>query len=275
MRFRLIGNSVASYEACRELRLILPHLISAGHNLVDGVDADVVLSYGHPDEQPGKATVVRWDRTCDNDTMSYTGLTSIIFNSRHERDTWSHWLPSQVNAYVCHGVVDIESISSEAPPGLSSIRHQFDELYVAISQKWEVDTEPIEAVSVSRRIGAQSKKQVGLVVVGEVNEAVARALSGVDIFRIDWLEEPDRAALLSLSSGLLCPHRSPEVPSCVLESLVQGTPILHWGQSSIVEVVGQMGRAWDSTRVIQKYPWDLSGVSATSASQIFLRALQG
>lgn len=272
MRVLLGGRSRGTYEARREVALVLPHLASEGCELVDGAP-EVVLSYGHPTDDTTNKTVVRWDRTCDSSTMRHPGLSSVIFSSRHERDTWSYWLPSHVDAAVCHGAVDTSAVAAEAPPGLASIRGQFDLLYSTIKPLWEAAVEPEEAASVARRIGIRLGKRVGLVVVGELSTPAPT--SGADVFYVDWLSNADMSSLLSLSTGLLCPHRSPEVPSCVLEALVQGTAVVHWGQASIVEVVGGMGHAWDDTRDIQKYPWDLSGVSTTSASQIFLRALLG
>lgn len=273
MKFCLGGVSAATWQARRELQLLLPCLASEGHVLVDPQDATAVLAYGRPtagDFLLDKPIVLRWDDTCSVGDVGAQGLSAVIFGSHYEAGGGRHLLPRGVASYVCHGAVDTEALATEAPPGLAAVRSQFPHLVTCEVAPGEVS----HCVQAFRQLKSSGRYAgCGLVVVGEVSPEEVRLLSGVDVFHVEGLSHSDWLALLSLSSALLCLRFTTAVPHSVLESLSQGTPVLHCRQPGVVEVVRTAGGPWDSPGDAQKYPWDLSGVSPAAAARIFSRAL--
>lgn len=260
MKFCLGGKSLEQYDAKHELKTLIPELLSVGHELVEPAEADVELCYGIPQKTKIPA-VLRWDSTCTQRTLDDEKIKAVIFRSQREESSFD----IKKNSYVCPGCIDVEDVAKNTPPGLSSIRSEFDTMFIAASPVWvdsDCEDEDIKIYESLKSSGKFGKS--GLFVVGPSRRRSSRS----DTFYVSWLDRKERAELFSISSFMICASRRLPVPPEVMESLSQGTPVIHAGQLDATVTDG-LGYAWDNPADIRKYPWKLDAISSSHAANIF------
>lgn len=270
MKFITCGPSLYSLDTRIELQRLLPGLAALEYHLGD--IATIGLCYGHPSgiEFSGDL-VVRWDKTCDNDIVKDPRVKSIVFRTQSSLDNFELSNPNHSQKlFKCAGIADPSDPIKDAPPGIQSIRSQFDTLFLTASPEWCADDNLQDCISTYHSLKCSgSYGKTCLVIMG--NNPTSKP-KGLDFFYVNWLSEPDRLAMFSISSWLLNSSTRVEIPIEVIDSLSQGTPVMHRGQQDISHLVNNMGGHWKSPVKVQEYPWDLSAISPNEATKIFSSA---
>lgn len=264
MKFQLAGSNLLEEDSRLELQHVIPGLTSIGWSLDD--DAPVALCYGIPINISSKSRIVlRWDDQTSPEVLKDDRLRSIIFNTKVEMQRWLPIIPSSISTFVCNPPASADDPTDVAPTGIQSIRSSFDVMFLCASPEWCTKDSPARCAEAYSTL----KKNFGSSCIIFMGNDPKHVLRGPDVFYVPWVDEKERAGIFSVSSFFLTSTTRKEVPIEVIESLSQGTPVLHFGQPGIAEVVGLYGHVWNTPRDIPKYPWDLSSVSPYSASKIF------
>lgn len=261
MRCQITGVSLEDTETKIFLQRLVPRLISLGVEFVES-QPDVTLSVGEPTIQLTSPTVLRWDNSVSNKTVARV----TVFNSKNDRK--KHKRCSQ--DFVIHDGVDTTKLINELPPGFASIRGDYSKLFVAASPDWCVADSINTVVTKFESIKQQLNSSACLVMMGDGKISIKNR----HIFTVPWLQESHRLALFSMANWLICHTTRSSCPIEILESLSQGTPIIHKNQECVRDVVGQFGTDDPTIWIKPEYPWSLDHIDIGSVAQKYFKALQ-
>lgn len=261
MKYSFTGVSLHDHDQIEFLRRLIPRL--SPHNLVDLCDCDVVISVGKPLRDHEKPLIVKWDATCDNQTEAdaYVVQTEgCVFDDR---------------CIVINDGIDTSNIQKESPTGFQLIGQVSDLVFVSSSPRWShldrLDDVMKTYQSLKESYGNQGKR-TSLILMGDGLPGVR---SGVDIFTVPWLEETQRLQLYSSANWTISFSERTQLPVEVLESLSQGTPIMHNDQPVVKKVCGDRGFLWSSThKNVPDYPWNLEGIDIQGVAEKYSRLIE-
>lgn len=261
MRYSFTGASLHDHDQIQFLRRLIPRL--SPHRLVDLCDCDVIISIGKPLRDHEKPLIVKWDATCDNHVEADTYIVQTkdcVFDDR---------------CIVINDGIDTSNVQKELLPGFQLISQSNDIVFVASSPVWSARDRLQELIvsydSLKEGYGSIGKK-TSLVLMGD---GVTGVRSGVDIFTVPWLDERERLQLYSSANWTLCFSERTQLPVEILESLSQGTPVMHNGQPIINSLCGDKGFLWSQApKTVPDYPWNLEGIDIQGVSEKYSSAIE-
>lgn len=257
MKYKIVGSSLQDNDTRLFLQSLIPYLRGHGHRLVD-IGEDVVISFGHSSNQE-KPTVLRWDETCDKNSLN-PNVSAVVFSSNHDLNlTKLNYKNSHI---VCSGI-DVEYRAHDAPTGFQSIRRDYEIMItLPIIENRNISESLIKEIY--ENIKLFSGKKCCLVIMSNDTYRV----SGNDIFYVPWLDSSDRNCIFSMSNFVLYLDRKRSEPHELLEALTQGTRVINLGQNEITHIVGAHGIPSSLVnKPQQEYPWDLQHIDIRNVSK--------
>lgn len=244
MKYGIIGSSLLEYDNKTFLQSLIPYLRNHGHKLVD-INPEILLSFGFSKINNVK-TVLRWDESCDNQDL--TNVSTVVFSTKSQQEK----VNCERSVVICDGT---ELISEkELSPGFNSIRQDY-EIVFSLFYHESISHEKI------KQIYDELKKTINKKCCLIIMSDTPLKISGNDIFFVPCLDLKERRCLYSMSNYHLYLAQNRNCPTEILESLSQGTLILHSGQENVIEICGEYGRTYtDVLKPIPEYPWKLQHI---------------
>ena len=257
MNYQIIGKSISQPDTRVFLQELIPHLAGLRFNL-DDENSDVSVSFGNYDlQQQSGPVILRWDSTCNIELLNHAA--AVIFSTSSQQQQFSHPF-----SFVIHEAIDTNKRSEKLQTGFQSIRQDFDTIFVSASPVWCEADNPRAVIKTYDAMKRIINKKCCLILMGD---GKFNYFGRNDIFITPWLSKDERLSLFSMSNWNICHSTRAACPVDVLESLSQGTPIIHGNQQDILEIVKNYGTDKSDMSWIQpKYPWDLRHINITNTA---------
>jgi len=265
VNYKLTGESLTQPDTRLFLQLLIPQLSGLGHKIVDK-DPDILLSFGNDSELNNFHNVLlRWDKTCNKESLRFNPK-AVIFSTRDNSDNLNYQ-----NAFIIHEAVDISVKPANLNDGFVSIRKDYQSIFIASSPSWSTDDSLKTVIETYKNLKSNNPNSC-LILLGDGD---LRQAKRNDIFFVSNLPRQERLELFSMSNWTICHSTRVPCPYEILESLSQGTPIIHNNQPGVSEVVGAYGTTCpDDSWIRPEYPWNLQHIDIKFVAQEYSRVMQ-